>query len=305
LKRSVFSSVPNRLAELANRKRADLHIHTTASDGEFTPAQVVGLAGDANLAAIAITDHDTLVGVEAARNAAGDRLEVINGVELSCSLQGREVHLLGYFVRIDHAEFNAALARLCQRRRERFEDYIAKLAEQGIRLEREHVRRVMTSSVSLGRRHLAELLVAGGCARTRTEAFHRFLGPLSGKVIAKRLLPIEEAIPLIRQAGGVSSLAHPSPELVEEGFQLLAGFGLDAIEAEYPWGRRSRTAMLRDTAMRLGLAITGGSDCHGSSQPHRRIGSRGIAWDELFALRRRREERVTCGLQIGFASHPV
>jgi predicted metal-dependent phosphoesterase TrpH len=289
--------VPNRLAHLASPRRADLHIHTTASDGEFTPSQAVALAREANLAAIAITDHDTLAAVEAAGAAAGNQLEVITGVELSCGFQGREVHLLGYFVRPDHAELNAALGRISESRRARFVDYIAKLADQGTQLESERVRNVMTLSVSLGRRHLADLLVACGLARTRTEAFRRFLGPLMDKVLAKRLLPIEEAIPLVRDAGGVTSLAHPSPDLAEADFRLLADVGLDAVEAEYPWDRRSRTARLRDIAMRLGFAVTGGSDCHGPHPSHRRIGSRGISSDELSALRRRREERAACGLQ--------
>ena len=197
-------------------------------------------------------------------------------------------------------ELNAAIGRICESRRERFADYIAKLAKQGAKLECERVDGIMASSVSLGRRHLANLLVAGNFARTRTEAFHRFLGPLANKVIAKLLLPIEEAIPLVRAAGGVTSLAHPSPELGEEDFRLLAELGLDGLETEYPWGRRSSAARLRDIAARLGLAITGGSDCHGPNPSHRRIGSRGISADELSALRRRCEQRAPCGLQTGF-----
>jgi hypothetical protein len=93
--------------------------------------------------------------------------------------------------------------------------------------------------------------------------------------------------------------------LTEADFRLLADFGLDGLEAEYPWGRRSRTARLRDIATRLGFAVTGGSDCHGPEPSHRRIGSRGITPDELSALRRRRDERAPCGLQTGFLAHPA
>jgi predicted metal-dependent phosphoesterase TrpH len=284
-RRSPFTSVPGRLAQLTRPRRADLHVHTTASDGEYTASQVVALARQAGLCAVAITDHDTLAGVGEEPQAGG--VEVIAGVEISASYAGREVHLLGYFVRTDHGELNAALARLCERRRERFFDFVTKLADRGAALPADRVRLVAESSASLGRRHVAGLLVSCGLARTRNEAFGRFLGPLAGKVLPKLLLPVGEAIHLVGAASGVAGLAHPPPELTEEQFRELAGLGLGALEAEYPWGRNSPAARLREVAGRLGLAVTGGSDCHGPEPAGRRVGAHGITAAELAALRGR------------------
>jgi len=293
LKHSTFSSVPGRLAQLARPRRVDLHVHTTASDGEFTPSQVVALARQANLAAVAITDHDTLAGVAEAHRAAGDGLEVVPGVEISAHFRDREVHLLGYFIRADHAALNDVLARIRRQRRERFHDFVAQLAENGIRLPEDRVLLVEETSSSLGRRHLAKLLVTAGFARSRHEAFYRLLGPLASRVVPKLLVPVEEAIDLVRAADGVASLAHASPDLVEADFRTLAGFGLGALEAAYPWGRNAPAVRLRAIAAELGLAVTGGSDCHGPDPLHRRVGSCGITFDELTALRYQRSDRVS------------
>lgn len=277
--------MPGRLAELSRPRRADLHIHTIASDGEYTAAQVGALARQAGLAALAITDHDVIAAADEARTSAGDRVDVVAGVEISASFNGREVHLLGYFIRTDDADLNCALARVRDGRRQRFHDYVEKLAVNGAHLPPDRVHLVADSSPSLGRRHLANLLVMCGFARMRVEAFHRLLGPLSRAVCPKILLPIDEAIHLVRAAGGVVSLAHPTPDLSVEDYASLAAMGLAALEAEYPWGRFSRSASLRGLASNLGLAITGGSDCHGPHPSHRRIGSHGITLDELSALR--------------------
>lgn len=284
-RRSPFTAVPARLAEIARPRLADLHVHTTASDGDYTPEQVVALARQAKLAAVAITDHDTLASVGEARAAAEGGLEVVSGVEISASYSGREVHLLGYFVRPDDRAINAALAHIREGRRTRFHDFVARLAAAGTRLPDDRVRLVAGSAASIGRRHLAKLLVDCGFARSRVEAFHRVLGPVARAVVPKVLLPVEQAIRLVRGAGGVASLAHPSPDLADEDFRALADAGLAAIEAEYPWSRNSPAAQLRATAARHGLAVTGGSDCHGPDPSHRRVGSHGVTPAELTALR--------------------
>ena len=175
-------------------------------------------------------------------------------------------------------------------RRGRFRDFVALLAERGQALPDDRVRLVEEATASPGRRHVAGLLVACGHARNRTEAFHRFLNPIARLVRSKELVPIEEAIRLVHAADGVASLAHPPPDLGDEAFGSLRAAGLDAVEAVYPWGRNSPAVRLREVAGRLGLAVSGGSDCHGPDPAHRRIGSHALTSDEFDALR----DRAAC-----------
>jgi predicted metal-dependent phosphoesterase TrpH len=289
-RRSPFTALCGQLAKLHRPQRADLHIHTTASDGEYTPSQVVALARQSGLYAAAITDHDTLAGVKEAQDAASEQFEIIAGVEISAEYAGRELHILGYFIHLGHEELNARLARVCESRRERFRDYIVQLSRQGHHLPGDRVKLVEEVSPSLGRRHVASLLVATGIARNHTEAFHRFLGPLNKHVRPKQLVPVEEAIRLVMEAGGATSLAHP-PDLSEENFRFLAGRGLGALEVDYAGRTKTENGHMRELAQRLGLAFTGGSDCHGPNPSHRRIGSHGITVDELNRLRN------LCGLR--------
>ena len=290
-----FTRLCGRFAELARPRRADLHAHTTASDGEYTPSQVVALARQAGLCAVAVTDHDTLAAVGEARAAAVGAVEVVPGVEVSTRFAGREFHLLGYFVRTDHAELNAALAAVCESRRERFRGFVAILREGGTDLPEDRIRLVERITASLGRRHVAQLLVACGHARDRTEAFHRFVNPLARRVPPKALVPLEEAVRLVHAAGGVASLAHPPADTPDEQFLALRELGVDAIEAVYPWGRNSPAERLREVASRLGFATSGGSDCHGPDPAHRRIGSRAITVGELETLRSSRGAACAAG----------
>lgn len=288
---SPFTQLWSRLAQLHGPRRADLHVHTTASDGEYTPSQVVLLAQQAGLAAVAVTDHDTLAAVDEARAFAQSLpksdIEVVPGVEITTAFGGRELHLLGYFVRTTDSDLTRELAKLCERRRERFHDYMAKLADDGRGIPEDRARLVAESTASLGRRHVAGLLVASGIARTRDEAFGRFVHRLHSRVLPKQLLPIDAAIQLVRAAGGVTSLAHPPADLTDDDFRTLRDFGLDALEAEYAWKRSSVSGRLREAAARLGMLVTGGSDCHGPDPSHRRIGSESITTDQFEQLRDR------------------
>ncbi len=279
------------MARLSLPRRADLHVHSTASDGEFTPSQVVAYARQADLCAVALTDHDTLAGYaeacETAKSLSHPGIEVVPAVEITTSFHSREFHLLGYFVDPEHDELHHTLVRLCNRRRERFHDYLVKLRDAGHDIPADRAELLVNRTASLGRRHVAELLLACGLVKTRNEAFHRFLGPLRGTVVPKELLPIAEAIALVRAAGGVTSLAHPPPDLSDEQFAELASFGLDAIESEYAWKRSSPRTHLRGVANHLGLHISGGSDCHGPFPVARRIGTYSVSADALEKLRAR------------------
>lgn len=270
--------------------RADLHIHSTSSDGQYTPAQIVELARRSGLSAIALTDHDTSAGVAAARQAAeGQPVQVIAGVEITAEFRGREIHLLGYFFDPQDAGLCAAFERLCRRRAERFQEMVDRLAGCGVRLEELPTN---TVAASLGRRHLAELLVQARRAGSVQEAFSRYLGDRGRAFVPKERLEVSEAIALLHAAGGVSAWAHPPAEGADESARALATLGLDALEVEYPGRRPGQTRRQRELACSLGLAVSGGSDCHGPEPAHRAIGCRSISVAELHELRTRALARV-------------
>jgi 3',5'-nucleoside bisphosphate phosphatase len=266
--------------------RADLHVHTTYSDGAYTPAEIVDSARRVGLAAVAVTDHDTLAGVAPTRAAARGGLEVIAGVEITGEYAGREMHILGYFVRLDDAEITAALDRLRERRRGRFHAMVEGLRDRGVPVAEEAVAGLATTA-TLGRRNLAQLLHDSGQVGSVREAFVRYLaddGPLN---LPKERLPVAEAVRLVRAAGGLTSVAHPPPDLSLAALTELRDSGVEAIEAAYPTIRAAREHELRQWAAKLGLAVTGGSDCHGPGLPARAVGARGVTAEELAAIRRR------------------
>src|SRR5438270_4795842 len=259
--RQPYTALCQALARGRPARRADLHVHTTHSDGTYTPAQVVELARRAGLAAVAVTDHDTLGGVAPARAAAaGSGLEVIAGVEITCEHRQRELHLLGLFVDPDDVALGEALAVICAARVGRFRAMAQRLRDCGVSIDEEGL---AVQPESLGRRHLAQLLVDQGQVGTIREAFARWLADGGQAVVPKKRLAVAEAIALVRQAGGVAAWAHPVYDGTCESLAELARLGLGAVEVDYPNVRRARSAALRQWAEQLGLAVTAGSDCHG------------------------------------------
>jgi predicted metal-dependent phosphoesterase TrpH len=266
-------------------RRADLHLHTTHSDGSYTPAEVVELAGRCGLGAVALTDHDTLSGLAEARAAAaGSAVEVVAGAEITCGYRGKELHLLAYFVRPDDAALAAALGRLREHRGQRFWDMVERLRRHGVCLDEDELR-ACAAQGSLGRRHLAELLVRARRAGSVREAFARYLGDRGRVTVPKLRLPVAEAIALVRGAGGVAAWAHPSYDCTREALAELRRLGLGAVEVEYPATRPARGRQLRGWAGEMGLAVSGGSDCHGPDEPRRAVGACTISAGELEALR--------------------
>jgi predicted metal-dependent phosphoesterase TrpH len=282
--RQPFTALCQTLSHGRPAGRADLHVHTTHSDGTYTPAQVVELARRSGLAAVAVTDHDTLDGVPPARAAAtGSGVEVVSGVEISAEYRDRELHLLGYFVRLDDAPLLAALRRLREGRAVRFWDMVERLRDCGVAVDEGELRAHAGGGV-LGRRNLAEFLVKTRRAGTVREAFVRYLGDNGRVALPKVRLPVAEAIALVRGAGGVASWAHPAYDGVRDGLAELRRLGLAAVEAEFPNLRPGRRRELRRLAAELGLAVTGGSDCHGPGE--RALGACGVSAEELVTLRR-------------------
>ncbi|MBI2807131.1 MAG: PHP domain-containing protein [Planctomycetes bacterium] len=268
----------------------DLHLHTTFSDGAYSPGEIVDLARRSGLSAIAVTDHDTLAGIAPTRHAAGDALEIVAGVEITTGFLGREVHLLAYFFDADDVALGLALDHLRAERVGRFHEMIARLRGQGVPIEEAAIAR-LSNSTTLGRPHVAALIVQARKAGSVREAFQRYLHDQGKAAVPKTRLPVAEAIALVRQAGGVASWAHPNYHCTREALVELKRLGLSAVEVEYPAFQARRRKELRQLAAEVGLTITGGSDCHGPGQPHRAVGASSITHDELERLRARTQAR--------------
>lgn len=283
MKGSPFTRLCGRLAVLRNPGRADLHTHTTFSDGTHTPAGLVERARKAGLKALAVTDHDTTAGIEPARAAAGGVVEVIAGVEITAEFRGCEIHLLGYFIRPDDSGLSAALADLRAVRRERLMEMARRLTRLGPSVE--DAVAAIPAVVSVGRRHLARILIERGHARSLHGAFAEWLARPDLAGVAKRRLPAAEAIALVRGTGGVASWAHPPPDADLRTLEELRSLGLAAIECAYPWPSRANETRLRQLARAAGLAVTGGSDSHDPDPPTRAVGARTVTLDELARIR--------------------
>ncbi len=279
-----FTALCRATAQPRAAGRIDLHLHTIHSDGVYTPAEVVELARRSGLAGIAITDHDTLDGIEPARAAAGTAIEIVSGVEISTEHDGGELHLLGYFVNAEDPELTAALKRLRLRRSERFREMVERLRGCGVFLDEGQVRaRAATGAV--GRRHLAMMMIDAGRVGSVREAFLRYLGDKGRVAVPKATLAVQDAIALVRRAGGVASWAHPNYDGIRESLIELKAWGLGALEVEFPSCRPSRARQLRVLAGELGMAVTGGSDCHGPGQFRQAVGARSVTGAELDTLR--------------------
>jgi 3',5'-nucleoside bisphosphate phosphatase len=272
----------------------DLHAHTTASDGSLTPAELVGLARETGLRALGVTDHDTIAGVSeaiAAGEASG--VEVVPGVELSVEYPHGQFHLLGYLIDPDASVLRERLAVLQERRATRNDRMIARMQEGGLPITMADV--VAEAGGGLvGRPHMALALVRQGIVASTQEAFDRFLGAGSPFNIPKERLSPEEAINLIHAARGKAVLAHPCTiKLAGEAFASeiarLRDLGLDGLEAYYSQHSPEQTAAFLAVAKRLSLKVTGGSDYHGRSKPHVRLGvvhgGRSMPYSVLEALR--------------------
>ncbi|WP_035295742.1 PHP domain-containing protein [Brevibacillus thermoruber] len=246
-------------------KQADLHTHTRASDGTCEPAENVRLAAEAGLAAVAITDHDTVAGIPAALEAAaGLNLEVIPGVEISSAANGQDIHVLGYFVPYDDAAFQEKLRGLRETRHERNKLMIARLRELGIPITLESVyRRKKGEDKNIGRPHIAEELMELGVVGSIDEAFAKYLGREGAAYVNPPRISPQEAITLIQEAGGAAVLAHPGLYDDDELVRELIAFGLDGIEVWHPDNDAADRERYRTWAEEHGLVMTGGSDFHG------------------------------------------
>ena len=244
--------------------RVDLHTHSHYSDGLLAPAALVHEAGRRGLRVLGLTDHDTAAGLaEAEAEAARLGLTVVPGVELSTSDGAREVHLLGYFFDRDDPAFLAALREFERLRWVRIERIVEKLATAGAPLELQRVRD-LAGQGTVGRPHVARALIEEGHAASIADAFDRFIGFGQPAYVPRPKIDPVEAIALVRSAGGVAVLAHPSTAGdVEATLARLVPAGLGGMEVYYGEYDDETRQRLRAIADRLGFVPTGGSDFHG------------------------------------------
>ncbi len=241
----------------------DLHVHTYFSDGTLSPAAVVALATERGLAALSITDHDSIESLEPAREAVGPSLDLVPGIELSSLYEGLDLHILGYYVDPGHESLSRRLERFRDDRQQRAMAMIQRLRDLGVGLDPAEVVHLAGPGV-IGRPHIARAMVKAGHVPSLDDAFRRYLGRGGRAFVPRTSFKAEEAIDLVHAAGGVSVIAHPGPLLPDRVIEDLADSGLRGIEIWHPQHNSATVRRYRALAQRLGLLETGGSDFHGA-----------------------------------------
>jgi predicted metal-dependent phosphoesterase TrpH len=272
------------------RARADLHVHSNHSDGLLTPQQLVELAEKLGLSGIALTDHDTLDGIdEFMETETSTDIKRISGVEVSAKFQGQEVHILGYFVPSGDSPIEQRLKAIRESRQTRFPKMVEKLRGIDIEVDEREVQKILNEVESPGRPHLARLLIASGVVKDINEAFKKYLATGRPGYVEREKIEVMEAIRLLRESGAVPVLAHPlliDDVDLKEFLPELQRHGLEGVEVDY--GYRKESLMSRVDALRTlvrgqGLLATGGSDFHGD-EGHYMLGSIGVPVETIASL---------------------
>jgi len=276
--------------------RVDLHTHSTASDGEVAPAEVVARAASVDLAAVALTDHDTLAGIpEALRAGERHGLRVIAGCEFSVAVWWGEMHLLAYFLSLGVPELDEFLLEQQRRRAERAATIVRRLNDAGVPLSLDDVVRE-SKGAAVGRPHVARALVVAEAVPDVSTAFDRYLGRGCPAFVAKDLPECAVVTSLVSRLGGLTSAAHLGRRASRPTLARLKDLGVDGVEARHPSHDDSVTVKIERLGGDLGMVLTGGSDWHGDRSGHHNNRGLGgvevsIAWvealDELVNTRTR------------------
>lgn len=274
----------------------DLHTHTTASDGRCTPEELVARAAAAGVRVLSVTDHDTVGGIDAAARAArAAGLELVTGIEITSILQGCDVHVLGYFIDPRSTALEGFLAEQRRRRIDRAREIVARLGALGMPLDGDAILKpaLDDSLRSVGRPAIARALVSAGHVGSITDAFERWLSAGRPAFVPRQAAPPAEVFARIHAAGGIASIAHPGLLRRDEWLPSFADAGVDAIEAYHTDHDDVATARYLSLAVRLGLAVSGGSDFHGTGHGGVEPGSASLPQPAFEALRRRATSRAT------------
>ncbi|MEX1308171.1 MAG: PHP domain-containing protein [Eubacteriales bacterium] len=269
-----------RKAECLNRKvyaliKADLHIHTKASDGSETPESVIVQARDRGLDMIAVTDHDVTENVSAAKALGkAENIAVVSGIEFSTAHK-TELHVLGYFVDITNPKLTAYTKKTKNAREKRIVDYVKRLKEVGIDLDMTNLK-ALAGGGALSRAHLADALKNAGYVQTIEQAFGQYLGRDADTYIEKEKINIKDCIELIAECGGLSVWAHPVYHMDDAFDDLLdemLSYGLNGLEVYHPDHSDKVAKTLNKLAQKKAMLVTCGSDYHGRVKPEIAIGS--------------------------------
>jgi len=266
-------------------RRCDLHLHTNFSDGLLRPDTVVRKAKELGLAAIAISDHDAVGGIDIAIHVG--RLlgvEVVPAIEMSCIYRKTDIHMLGFYMDYHNPDLLGFLYKVQQKRLERAQKMVSKLNQAGVALDIERVMAI-AGGAALGRPHIAQALVERGLARTMDDAFNRFLGYHCSAYVPKMEIPPVEAIGFIKNYGGIPIAAHPGSYNDEELLNMLITSGLMGIEVYHPDHNAAKTEHYLEIAQKNRLFITGGSDCHGGRKGRLFIGCVTVPYRNLAAMK--------------------
>lgn len=278
-------------------KFADLHLHTSFSDGTYSPEELAMHARQHSLATVALTDHDTVDGC-ARMKAACEGLGVgfISGCELTAELNGDELHLIGYFIDLENAGLLEQMARFQKVRQERILEMVEKINKLKVPLKAEAVFAIANCH-SPGRPHVGRALVEAGLCATMDEAFERFLKKNRPAWVPKFKISAADAISLVHSAGGLAVLAHPGLNRSDSVIPLLVEMGLDGLECYHTKHPRSYVEHYLGMARNHHLLVTGGSDCHGMNRGKPLIGSVKLPHEHVDRLEARVAAVREAGLQ--------
>lgn len=253
--------------------KIDLHIHTTYSDGAFSPEQVVDTALENNLDVIALTDHDNILSHKIANDYVkekGYKLEIIPGVEINTIYKGYEVHILGYFMDADNPDFVKLLKEQQQARINQTTKIVELLNKKaGIRVKFDDIKALVAPGGSIGRPHIARAITSAGGVANVMEAYSKYINDSSPVYVTRKTVSPHDAVEIIYDAGGIPVFAHPiDVDISEKLIKELTGFGLRGIEAYHRKHSPAVVEYFSSLAEKYGLIITGGSDFHAPSVNH-------------------------------------
>lgn len=277
-----------------SRVAADLHTHTVNSDGTYTVEELVKKAVEKGLKILAITDHDTVDGLRDEEKIKEYEkkygIEIIKGIEMSCNLDGKDVHILGYFLNLEDKNFLKELDRIAEIRNERNEKIIKKLEDLNLPVTMEELKEIVQGNV-ISKAHFAEIMLKKGYVSCKSDAFKNYLGKTGAAFVEKRDYKPADAVDILVKNGAFVSLAHP--KLITENLQEveriitdLIKHGLRGLEVNYYSFSQKDKEIYRKLAEKYNLIITGGSDFHGGNRVEVSLGETGLSCEEYENLKK-------------------